>query len=137
MRIRKLTHQLEKCLLSHRAQSDAEAQSVASEIVSDVRRRGDAGVLAWTKKLDRVLLRAKDLWISQKELRAVERNVSPDFLRAIRHAARNIRRVAGQQLPHPWSLSVESGVRIRQRVVPIDSIGCYIPGGRCLPQAEQ
>ena len=130
MRIQKLTHQLEKRLLSHRAQSDAEAQSVASEIVSDVRRRGDAAVLAWTKKLDRVLLRAKDLWISQKELRAVERNVSPDFLRAIRHAARNIRRVAGQQLPHRWSLSVESGVRIRQRVVPIDSIGCYIPGGR-------
>jgi histidinol dehydrogenase len=130
MRIRKLTSQLEKRLLSRRAESDAEAQSVASEIVSDVRRRGDAALLTWSNKLDHVELRPKDLWFSQKEIRAAERNVSPDFLSAIRHAARNIRRVAEQQLPRPWSLEVEPGVKIRQRVVPIESIGCYIPGGQ-------
>jgi len=129
MRIQKLTSQLEKHLLSRRAQSDAEAQSVASEIVSDVRRRGDAALLTWTNKLDHAELRPKDLWFSQKEIRAAECNVSPDFLAAIRHAARNIRRIAEQQLPRPWSLEVEPGVRIRQRVVPIESIGCYIPGG--------
>ncbi|PYU07241.1 MAG: histidinol dehydrogenase, partial [Acidobacteria bacterium] len=87
MRIRKLTSQLEKHLLSRRAQSDAEAQRVASEIVSDVRRRGDAALLTWTNKLDHAELRPKDLWFSQKEIRAAECNVSPDFLGAIRHAA--------------------------------------------------
>jgi histidinol dehydrogenase len=129
MRIRKLTSQLEKHLLSRRAQSDAEAHSVASEIVSDVRRRGEAALLKWANKLDHAELRPKDLWFSQKEIRAAERNVSADFLSAIRHAARNIRLVAEQQLPRSWSLEVEPGVRIRQRVVPIESIGCYIPGG--------
>ncbi|HEX9233134.1 MAG TPA: histidinol dehydrogenase [Candidatus Acidoferrum sp.] len=129
MRIRKLTSQLEKHLLSRRAQSDAEAHSVASEIVSDVRRRGEAALLTWANKLDHAELRPKDLWFSQKEIRAAERNVSADFLSAIRHAARNIRLVAEQQLPRSWSLEVEPGVRIRQRVVPIESIGCYIPGG--------
>ena len=130
MRILKLTPQLEKRLLFRRAQSDAEAQRTAAEIVSDVRKRGDTALLAWTNKLDHVPLRAKDIWISQKEIRTAERNVSPQFLRAIRHAARNIRRVAYQQLPRPWSLEVEPGVQLRQRVVPIESIGCYIPGGR-------
>ena len=46
------------------------------------------------------------------------------------HAAGNIRRVAERQLPEPWKLNVEPGVRIEQVVRPIDSIGCYVPGGR-------
>ena len=129
MRIHRLTAQLEKSLLARRAQSDAKAQRVAATIVSDVRCRGDSALLAWTKKLDHADLRSKNLWFSQKEIRAAERNVSSDFLRAVRQAARNIRRVAEQQLPRPWSLQVEPGVKVRQRVLPIESIGCYIPGG--------
>ena len=61
---------------------------------------------------------------------AARKRVSPTFLRAIQHAARNIRRVAEKQLPRPWSLEVEPGVTVCQLVRPIDSIGCYIPGGR-------
>src|SRR5438874_10125095 len=129
MRILKLTPQVEKLILSRRTQSDGNAQTVASRIVLDVRRRGDAALLHWTKRLDNISFRARDLWVSQKEIRAAARNVSPDFLRAIHQAARNIRRVAEKQLPQTWSLDVEPGVRIQQRVIPIQSIGCYIPGG--------
>ncbi len=129
MRILKLTSQLEKRLLSRRAETDAEALRIASEIVSDVGKRGDAAVLAWTKKLDDPEIQRSSLWISQKEIRAAERHVSADFLPAVRQAARNIRRVAEQQLPKPWSIEVQPGVRITQRVAPIESIGCYIPGG--------
>ena len=49
---------------------------------------------------------------------------------ALEHAARNIRRVAEQQRPRSWSIDVEPGVRVGQRVTPLDTIGCYIPGGR-------
>ena len=129
MRILKLTPQVEKKLLARRKQSDVEAQRIASEIVSDVRKRGDAALLGWTRKLDDPAIRIKDFWLSQKEIRAAQRQVSPDFLRAIRLAARNIRRVAEKQLPRPWSLEVNPGVRISQRVEAIESIGCYIPGG--------
>jgi histidinol dehydrogenase len=130
MRILKLTSQLEKRLLSRRTQNDAEAQNIAMQIVSDVRKRGETALLAWTRNFDDPTIQTKDIWISQKQIRAAEGHVSRDFLRAIRHAARNIRRVAEQQLPRPWSLEVEPGVRIQQRVFPIESIGCYIPGGR-------
>jgi histidinol dehydrogenase len=129
MRILKLTPRVEEQLLSRRAQSDVEAQRAAAEIVTDVRKHGDAALLAWTKKLDDPAILRNDLWISQKEIRVAEKRVSPDFLRAVRQAARNIRRVAEKQLPRPWSLEVELGVRISQRVSPIESIGCYIPGG--------
>lgn len=130
MRVLKLTPGVEKKLLAARVSHDQEAQTVAAQIAADVRKRGDSALLAWARKLDGADLSAKNLWISQKEIRSAERNVSPDFLRAIRQAARNIRRVAEKQLPRPWSLEVEPGVRIEQRVLPIESIGCYVPGGQ-------
>ncbi len=130
MRILKLTPGVEKKLLAARVSHGQEAQTVAEQIIADVRKRGDSALLAWAKKLDDADLSAKNLWISQKEIRSAERNVSSDFLRAIRQAVRNIRRVAEKQLPRPWSLEVEPGVRIQQRVLPIESIGCYVPGGQ-------
>jgi histidinol dehydrogenase len=116
-------------LLAKRVAHDGEAQRVAAGIVADVQRRGDPAVLAWTKKFDDAAVRSKDFWISQKEVREAQHCVGAEFLRAIRQAARNIRRVAERQLPQPWSLAVEPGVRISQRVTPIESVGCYIPGG--------
>lgn len=130
MRILRLTHDVEKRLLQARQGSNRDAERVAVRIAGDVRRNGDAALLRWTKKLDGVDLKRKGMWISQRELRVAERQVSTDFLRAVRHAARNIRRVAERQLPRAWTLEVEPGVRIRQMVRPIESIGCYVPGGR-------
>jgi histidinol dehydrogenase len=129
MRILKLTARIEKRLLSRRAQRDEEAHSVAAEIVADVRKRGDASLFAWTKKLDNVDLARDGVWIPKKEIRAAERRVSSEFLTAIKRAAKNVRSVAEKQLPRPWTFEPEPGVRISQRVSPIESIGCYIPGG--------
>ena len=103
---------------------------MASEIVADVRKRGDAALFAWANKLDGIDLRRESLWISESEIRAARRQVTVDFVRAVEHAARNVRRVAEQQLPKPWTIEVESGVKISQVVCPIESIGCYIPGGQ-------
>src|SRR4030095_736061 len=130
MRILELTEATEKNLLAARVNHDAQALQVAQRIVSDVKRRGDSALFAWTKRLDGFAVAPKTLWISEKEIRGAARRASPEFLRAIRQAVRNIRRVAERQLPKPWSLGVETGVRIRQFVRPIESVGCYIPGGR-------
>ncbi len=53
-----------------------------------------------------------------------------EFLAAIDHAARNIRAVARSQKPKEWTIEVEPGVRAGQIVRPIESVGCYLPGGR-------
>ena len=130
MRILDLTPSITKKLMVARRLHNAEAERVARKIVTDVRKGGDSSLFVWTKKLDGVTLNAQTMWISQKAIRGAARRVSPQFLRAVRQAARNIRRVAEQQLPIEWSLEVEPGVQIRQLVRPIESIGCYIPGGR-------
>jgi histidinol dehydrogenase len=130
MRILNLTTVVERQLLRARQTRDAQAERVAARIVRDVQRNGDAALRAWTKNLDGVDLRREPVWISRREIQTATKFVSPTFLRAVKHAARNVRRVAERQLPQSWVLEVEPGVRIGQSVQPIESIGCYIPGGR-------
>jgi histidinol dehydrogenase len=130
MRILKLTSAVETKLLRARHERDREAERIAANIIADVRKRGDVALAAWVKKLDGIDLRLGGAWVSQGEINAARKRVSLDFLRAVRHAEQNIRRVAERQLPRAWSLEVEPGVNISQIVRPIEAIGCYIPGGR-------
>jgi histidinol dehydrogenase len=130
MRILKLTPATEKTLLRARHERDREAEQIAARIIAAVRKRGDSAIAAYTKKFDSIDLRLTGIWISRHEISAASKQVSPEFLNAVRHAQQNVRCVAEKQLPGPWSLQVESGVTISQLVRPIDSIGCYIPGGR-------
>src|SRR5580704_5803336 len=130
MRVLKLSEAIERKMLAARRGSDAAAERAAGRIVKDVRRRGDAALFAWTRKFDRLAVNAGNLWVSEAEMKKAAREVSRKFLNAIDHAARNIRAVARRQKPREWMIEVEPGVRVGQRVEPIESVGCYVPGGR-------
>ena len=120
----------EKKIFAARAARDVEAERVAAEIVADVRKRGDKALFEWTKKLDGIDLIAEGVWIGEREIRSARRAADQALVRAVEHVARNVRRVAQQQLPKAWSIETDHGVRISQRVEAIERIGCYIPGGR-------
>ena len=130
MRILRLTGAVEKRLLAARERRDVQAEKVAAKIIADVRRRGDAALLSWTQKLDGVNLARLGMWVSQREIEEAQERASADFLRAVKHAIANVRKVAEKQLPRNWSIEVEPGVSIGQMVRPIETIGCYIPGGK-------
>jgi len=130
MRVLPLTSAVEEKVFASRRASSRDAERVAAGIVEDVRRRGDAALFAWTKRLDRVALTPRSVWVSRKDLAAARKQISKEFLAAIDHAARNIRSVARRQRPQEWTIEVEPGVCAGQRVRAIDSIGCYLPGGR-------
>jgi histidinol dehydrogenase len=130
MRILKLTGAVEKNLLAARDRRDAQAEEVAATIIADVRRRGDAALFCWTQKLDGINLAHNRIWVPQREIDEAQRNVSPDFLRALKHTIANVRKVAEKQVPRNWSMEIEPGVSIAQLVRPIETIGCYIPGGK-------
>jgi histidinol dehydrogenase len=130
MRILKLSPATEKALFAAREGEDREALRIAGRIVEDVRRRGDKAVATWTRKLDKLDLSKAGLWVTQAEFSEGLKNVNPEFLRAVKHAIANVRLVAEKQKPHNWMLEVESGVSVGQMVRPLESIGCYIPGGR-------
>jgi histidinol dehydrogenase len=129
MKILRLTKGLESKLLRSRRERDAAAHRVAARIVADVRKRGDVALRDWTKKLDRLDLRA-GVWFSSKEIENAGNSAGKELRNAVEHAARNIRAVAEKQLPREWTLDVEPGVTVGQIVRPIQAVGCYIPGGR-------
>jgi len=130
MRVLRLTGAIEEKILAQQRGRDRIAERAAARIIQDVQRRGDTALFYWTKRFDGLALQRKNVWVSRAELRSASRKVSAAFLAAVDHAARNIRAVARRQKPREWTLEVESGVRASQRVRPIETVGCYLPGGR-------
>jgi histidinol dehydrogenase len=130
MRVLRLTKATGEGLLRSRRVVSRDAARIAERIVNDVRHGGDAALFAWTKRLDRLALNSRNVWVSRAELSSARKGVSHQFLAAMDHAARNIRAVARRQKPQEWTIKVEPGVRAGQLVRAIDTIGCYLPGGR-------
>lgn len=130
MRVLRLTSAIEEKILAKRCGRDFVAERIAARIIHDLQRRGDAALFYWTKCFDGLTLQPDNVWVSRDELRSASRRVSAAFLDAVDHAARNIRAVAHRQKPQEWTVEVEPGIRVSQRVRPIETVGCYLPGGR-------
>ena len=116
-----------EALLSPERTRDAATDARVATIVADVRRKGDSALLRYAKTLDHL---SGPVEVSQDEMRESAAAVSRPVRAAIRAAARNIRAVARRQVPKSWRLTVVAGVSVEQRVVPLDRVGCYVPGGR-------
>ena len=114
-------------LLDRRVRRDEAVARAAGEIVERVRREGDAAVMDYARRFDGL---GGPVEVTEAELRDGARRASREVQRAIAFAARNIRRVAARQVPKRWVVSPAPGVRIEQRVLPLDRVGCYVPGGR-------
>jgi histidinol dehydrogenase len=97
--------------------------------VNHVRTGGDAALLEYAHKLDG-LAEGEPVRVSEEELRASLEMVSAEFIRAIETAAKNIRNFAEWQLPRPWVRTIHPGLRVGQAIRPLESVGCYAPGGR-------
>ena len=106
---------------------DTATERRVAKIVGDVRRDGDAALVRYARALDRL---DGPLEISRDEMNEAAREVPRAVRSAIRTAARHIRTVAKRQVPRGWRTKVASGVTVEQRVVPLDRVGCYVPGGR-------
>jgi histidinol dehydrogenase len=102
----------------------------AQTIVRTVRERGDSALVRYSKELDGVSLRKADLAIPREEVAAAVQRVSPRLLDAMRFSLKRIRRTQGQLLARLKFSYVADGFAVKCTTRPIDSAGCYIPGGR-------
>ena len=111
--------------------SDAELTAAVARIIEDVRARGDAALLDWTERFDGVRLRREDLRVGEDELRRSAARCD----RAVREALReSIKRVRAfhereREREESWEFEAAPGVRVGQRVTPVDAAGLYVPGG--------
>lgn len=117
-------------LMRARAVRLEDAEPAARRIVGDVRRNGDRALIRYAKQFDETDLLKEGFTVSRREIRQAYRSVTRDFIQAVRLAERNIRTVARRQLPRPWRIETQSGVVVRQIIRPLESVACYIPGGR-------
>lgn len=98
-------------------------------IIAAVRSSGDCALRKFGENLDG-LAKGESLQVPQLEIDDALKSASTEFLKALKHAARNIRQFAEWQKPKPWMRTMQPGVRVGQKVEAISSVGCYVPGGR-------
>ena len=108
---------------------DPQVTRAAARIVRDVQRRRDVAVLEWTRRLDDPDA-SRRFELSTREIERGWAATPKDVRQAIRTAWRNVEKVAAHQRPMGFSMRVQPGIRIEQRVEPLGAVGCYVPGGR-------
>lgn len=96
-------------------------------IVQDVAQNGDAALRAYEKKFDRADL--ADLEVSPEGWDAAMAAVQPEFLQILQEAAANIRRYHEKQVRASYVVNEQPGVLLGQRILPIEKVGVYVPGG--------
>ena len=102
-------------------------EAIVSDIIADVRARGDAALFDYGKKFDKAELTS--LAVTEDEIREALDKVPADFLRILRRAADNIRHFHEQQKRTGFILNDTPGVVMGQKVIPVDRAGLYVPGG--------
>lgn len=112
------------------ASVDPEITRRAEAIVEDVRERGDAAVLEYTARFDRLPAeKLSDLMITAEEMREALETLPPEQRASLEEAARRIRVFHENQLEKSFSVCDEYGNTLGQRITPVDSVGLYVPGG--------
>ncbi len=114
--------------IAARGSDFAKIEPQVRRIVNDVRREGDHALRKYTQRWDG--LRAnQSLRVSIDEIEQARQSLAPPLRKALRQAAANIRRFCEWQKPRAWTKS-RNGVSLGQLVQPLESVGCYVPGGR-------
>lgn len=130
MKIIKLEDQENKELIQ-RSKLDAEgAMDTVRNILAAVKENGDLALKKYTEKFDRAdvdVFRVDDEEIEKSFL-----NLDENLINALEKAADNIAKFHKAQIPEEWFVEVEQGVMAGQVIRPLDSVGCYIPGGRAV-----
>ena len=121
-------------ILSRRAVFDPEVEAAAQAIVADVQARGDEAVLEYTERFDGV--RPEPLKVPSEALADAFDAMDPDLRRIVAQAAANIRRFHEKQQQRSWFMDDGDGVLLGQRVLPLERVGLYVPGGTaCYPSS--
>ncbi|MHB8392535.1 MAG: histidinol dehydrogenase [Acidobacteriaceae bacterium] len=103
-------------------------EPAVKRMIAAVRRRGDDALRRYAERLDG-LAPSASLRVTQEEMAAAWEQTPKDLRKSLQAAAGNIRRFARWQMPQEWTRKLP-GVQLGQRALPLESVGCYVPGGR-------
>jgi len=118
-------------LTRYEAAQDDAVEAAVRAIVAEVRSRGDAALLEYTRRFDRVAARSvAELEIPRAELRAALEALPARERAALEEAAARVRRFHERQLGESWQYREADGTLLGQRVSALGRVGLYVPGGK-------
>jgi histidinol dehydrogenase len=118
-------------LTRYDAVQDEAVETAVRAIIADVRARGDAALLEYTRRFDRVSAGSvRELEVPRPELEAALARLPQQQAEALAQAAARVRRFHERQLAQSWDYREPDGTRLGQRLTPLDRVGLYVPGGK-------
>ena len=120
----------DEALLERTSAFDANALMTATQIVADVRERGDAALREYTQRFDGVDLQT--FRVAPEAIEEALASCDPQVSTALQHAARQVRDFHVRQRQQSWFTVRDDGAIVGSKVEPIEAVGIYVPGGRAL-----
>jgi histidinol dehydrogenase len=118
-------------LLAFEETADEKLEATVAAILADVRKRGDAALLEYTRRFDRLALAdAAALELPRNELRAAFDSLPAEQRAALEQAAQRVTAYHQKQVQTSWSYTDADGTLLGQQVTPLDRVGLYVPGGK-------
>jgi histidinol dehydrogenase len=118
-------------LLAFEETADEKLEATVAAILADVKLRGDAAVLEYTRKFDRLSLTdAAAMELPRAELKAAFDSLPADQKSALEQAAQRVTSYHKKQVQASWNYLDEDGTMLGQQVTPLDRVGLYVPGGK-------
>jgi len=120
-----------RTLLAFESAQDASIDATVADILENVKRRGDAAVLEYTSKFDKLDAKTlADLEIPKARLEAAFTNLEADAKAALQAAAERVRVYHERQVQSSWSYTEPDGTVLGQQITALDRVGLYVPGGK-------
>ncbi len=110
-----------------RVEPTVNVSDIVSDIISNVRNSGDAALFEYCEKFDGAKLSV--LAVTEQEIDEAVSSVEPRFLEVLERAAANIRKFHEKQVRNSFIINNENGIVTGQKIIPIDKVGLYVPGG--------
>ena len=120
-------NEIDKSEIFARVENKANVEEIVARIIADVRANGDKALLAYCEKFDKVKLAS--LEVSEEEIEEAYASVDEKFIDVIKRAAENIYAFHSRQVRNSFLINEKDGVIIGQKVIPIEKVGLYVPGG--------
>jgi len=107
-----------------------EVESKVRDIIKQVRKEGDQGLLEITHRLEGNNLKPEELMVSEEEFEEAKKQVNPELVKIIEQAIARVRSFHQAQIERSWLHHQERGMVLGQLVQPLEKVGIYVPGGK-------
>lgn len=119
--------EVENSELFSRENLSANVEETVAEIIENVKTNGDKALFEYCEKFDGVTL--SSLVVTEEEIDKAFETVEPEFIAVLEEAAENIRKFHSAQVRNSFIINDKNGVVMGQKIIPLDRVGLYVPGG--------